>query len=311
MILEPLNPTVHGGQSRFIDVGGPVHFLDFGGSGPPMVLVHGLGGSAINWLGVGAALARRARVVAIDLPGFGRTPLAGRSTGLAAQRSVLARFLDGVIGGPAIVVGNSMGGLIAMMQAADEPGRVSRLVLAAPAQPWPAWQRIDLEVLGAFALYSVPGLGGWYVRRRWARLGPRGLVSDMLRICCADPARVASEIAEAHVELAAERLEGMPWAAGAFLEAARSTVATLRRRRAFYAMASRISAPVLLLQGGVDRLVPLEASRALSRARPDWTFEVFEDLGHVAPLEDPARFVDTVQRWLADVRGAGPPRAAL
>src|SRR5262245_36769441 len=69
-------------DSRVADVGGPVHFIDFGGSGPPMVLVHGLGGSAVNWLAVGPALAQRARVVALDLPGFGRTPPAGRSTRL-------------------------------------------------------------------------------------------------------------------------------------------------------------------------------------------------------------------------------------
>ena len=63
-------------RSRTVDLGGPVHFADFGGSGPTMVLVHGLGGSHLNWLAVGPALAARARVLAPDLAGFGRTPLA-------------------------------------------------------------------------------------------------------------------------------------------------------------------------------------------------------------------------------------------
>ena len=61
-------------EQRVIDLGGPVHYLDFGGAGSPMVLVHGLGGSAINWQSVGSLLAERHRVVALDLPGFGRTP---------------------------------------------------------------------------------------------------------------------------------------------------------------------------------------------------------------------------------------------
>src|SRR5262245_61489789 len=127
---------------RVVDVGGPVHFIDFGGSGPPMVLVHGLGGAGINWLNVGPGLARRARVVALDWPGFGHPPPAGRSARLPAQREVLGRFIGAVAGGPAIVVGNSMGGLLAMMVAAEEPARVSHLVLAAPAQPLPSGTRI-------------------------------------------------------------------------------------------------------------------------------------------------------------------------
>src|SRR6185295_2680836 len=103
---------------RIIDLGVPVHYIDFGGSGAPMVLVHGLGGSAINWLGVGPSLARRYRVLAPDLAGFGETPPVTGATGLAAQQNLLDRFLKSITAGPAIVVGNSMGGLVAMMEAA-------------------------------------------------------------------------------------------------------------------------------------------------------------------------------------------------
>ena len=285
-------------ESRTVDVDGPVHLFDFGGSGPPMVLVHGLGGASLNWLGVGPALAQRARVLALDLPGFGRTPLAGRSASVPAQCALLGRFLSSVVAAPAIVVGNSMGGLIAMMEAAAEPARVAALVLAAPAQPAPAGARIGLEVLAALGTYAVPWLGEWFVRRRAARLGPEGLVREMLRLCCVDPARVAPALREAHVALAAERLDRMPWATPAFLDAARSTLASIRNRRAFYEMAGRITAPVLLIQGAGDRLVPLAASRALARRRPEWILEVFEGLGHVPQLEDPKRFVDTVEGWL-------------
>src|SRR5204863_477650 len=72
--------------SRTLDLDGPVHVADFGGAGPTMVLVHGLGGSHANWLAVGPALAAHARVLAPDLPGFGRTPLAGRSAHVAVAR---------------------------------------------------------------------------------------------------------------------------------------------------------------------------------------------------------------------------------
>lgn len=283
---------------RVIDLGGPVHFMDFGGGGPAMVLVHGLGGSAINWLSVGPSLAKRRRVVALDLPGFGKTPPIRGLVGLAGQRELLDRFLGSVIAGPAVVVGNSMGGLVAMMEAALAPARVSHLVLAAPAQPTPRGGRIDVEVLAAFAAYSMPWLGAWYMRRRAARLGPEGLVREMLRLCCVDPSRVASDVRAAHVALAAERLARMPWATDVFLDATRSLLSALRRRRRFFAMVDRVAAPCLIIQGAGDRLVPVAASRELARRRPDWKLEVFDGIGHVPQLEASGRFVETAERWL-------------
>ena len=285
-------------ERGIVDLGMPVHYIDFGGSGAPMVLVHGLGGSAINWLGVGPSLARRYRVVALDLAGFGETPPVGGSTELAAQRDLLGRFVASITAGPAIVVGNSMGGLLAMMEAAAEPERVSHLILAGPAQPTPRRGRIDLEVLAAFATYATPWLGAWYMRRRAARLGAEGLVREMLRLCCVDPSRVASDVRAAHVALAAERLARMPWATDAFLDATRSLLSALRRRRSFYAMVDRVTAPCLIIQGAGDRLVPIASSRELARRRPDWTLEVFDAVGHIPQLEAPGRFVETAERWL-------------
>src|SRR2546426_7271482 len=122
-------------RSRTIDLDGPVHYADFGGTGPTLVLVHGLGGSHLNWLAVAPALARGARVLAVDLAGFGRTPLGERSADVPSNRLLLDRFLAAIAAGPAIVVGNSMGGLLAMMEAAVAPERVAALALVAPAQP--------------------------------------------------------------------------------------------------------------------------------------------------------------------------------
>src|SRR5438034_11314373 len=96
-------------RSRTIDLDGPVHYADFGGTGPTMVLVHGLGGSHANWLAVGAGLAAHARVLAPDLPGFGRTPLAGRSARVRPHVELLHRPLDAVDGGPAALRGHPLG----------------------------------------------------------------------------------------------------------------------------------------------------------------------------------------------------------
>jgi pimeloyl-ACP methyl ester carboxylesterase len=248
-------------------------------------------------MAVGPALAARARVLAPDLAGFGRTPLAGRSAGVHANLALLDRFLDAVADGPAILVGNSMGGLIAMMAAAREPAKVSRLVLVGPAQPRPATTLIDPLVALNFAAYAFPGLGETVMRWRAARLGPEGLVRQTLALCCADPACLPPEVVAAHVAMARER-QAMPWAQTAFLEAARSTMVTLARRRQMHALIAEIAAPTLIVQGDRDRLVPLAASRATAALRRDWSLAVFEGVGHVPQLEAPQRFVETVGAWL-------------
>ena len=285
--------------SRTADAGGPVHFLDFGGQGPPIVLVHGLGGSAINWLAVGPRLSTLGRTVAIDLVGFGRTPPEGRRASLSANRELVHAFLTKVIGEPAVLIGNSMGGAIALMEAAAAPAAVSRLVLVAAAQPAPRGTSIDREVFAIFAMYSLPWVGEWYMKRRAARLGAEGMVREMIALCCADPAGVDPVVKQAHVDAAADRLARMPWAHSVFLASARSVVGSLRQRRKWDAMATSVAAPTLLVHGTHDRLVPLAASRRLAALRPDWTLEVYQGIGHVPMLEAADRFVDSLARWLA------------
>src|SRR5438045_1242489 len=108
-------------QSRFADLGGKTHYVDFGGEGPPIVLVHGLGGSHANWLGIAPRLARHGHVYALDLAGFGRTPPEGRGSEVPANRALLDAFLERVVQAPALLVGNSMGGLISIFEAAHAP----------------------------------------------------------------------------------------------------------------------------------------------------------------------------------------------
>jgi pimeloyl-ACP methyl ester carboxylesterase len=289
-------------RSRFVDLDGPVHVADFGGRGTPIVLVHGLGGSHANWLAVGERLAERGRVLAPDLAGFGRTPLAGRSSGVGANRALLDRFLGASCEEPAVLVGNSMGGLIALMEAALRPEKVAALVLVGPAQPRPILASADWTVVATFAAYALPMVGETFVRWRARLLGPEGLVRQTLALCCVDASRVPPDVFAAHVALAEERAAGMPWAAEAFLGAARSVVARTIRAGWFADLVRAVKAPTLLLQGDCDRLVPLAASRAVAQSRPDWRLEVLPGIGHVPQLEAPERFVDVVGAWLDEVR---------
>lgn len=146
--------------SRWVDLGGPMHYLDFDGppSGPIMVAVHGLGGSALNWSALAPLLMDRCRILAPDLAGHGLTESRGRSTTVHANRMLLHRFITTVPGIPVILVGNSMGGMISLLETAAAPEAVTGLVLISAALPFvPALP--DPVVATTFATYALPFLG--------------------------------------------------------------------------------------------------------------------------------------------------------
>ena len=280
-----------------MDLDGPVHYADFGGSGPPVVLVHGLGGSHANWLAVGPRLAAHGRVLAIDLIGHGLTRSLGRSTRVSANRRLLGRFLAEVAGEPAVLVGNSMGGYLALALAAAEPEKVRSLVLVGPAVPIVRGAAFDLQVTLLFAGLTLPFLGGALMRRR-ARRGPEQAVREVLALSCVDVSRIDPAVLSAHLELARERATYGPHVRRDFLAAQRSLMVRLLARRHFYRMVARIRAPALVVQGARDRLVRLGAVRALAAARPDWPLVVLDDVGHVPQLEAPERFLRAVEPFL-------------
>jgi pimeloyl-ACP methyl ester carboxylesterase len=284
-------------ETRRIDVRGPVNVADFGGQGPPMVLVHGLGGSHLNWMLLGPLLAERARVLAPDMAGFGKTPPAGRGTDVSSNARLLRDLLREEIGGPAILVGNSMGALISLLLASDRPDLVAGLILVGPAVPIAPGVPRDRQVTLAFSAYMTPGVGELFVRRRKAVLGPEGLVNETFRLCCVDPSRIPDEVIEAHVDMVRARSR-MPWADASVLSAARSLLREILRRRRFLSRLARVEVPGLILQGEHDRFITSAAARLVARARPGWTYRELDDLGHTPHLEDPERTAREMWQWL-------------
>ena len=287
-------------ESRTIDLDGPVHYLSYDGpaDGLRFVCVHGLGGSHPNWLSLAPMLSARGSVLVPDLAGHGRTPLAGRSASIHENRRLLSRFLQATGATPAVLVGNSMGGLISLMEAHQDPDAVAGVILLDAAAPREASTPIDRTVATLFATYMLPFLGEAYLRRRARRLTPEQMVNETLSLVMDDPTRVAPDVIAAHVAMAKERAT-MPWATTAFLQATRSMVPFLGRKSHYLAMLKAISAPVLIIVGRKDRLVPLAAAQAMARARPDWEFVVFDDLGHAPQLEDPRAVYGAIERWLS------------
>jgi pimeloyl-ACP methyl ester carboxylesterase len=294
------------GLSRWTDLSGPVRYLDFGGpaDGPVLVCVHGLGGSAVNWTAIAPLLTRTCRVLAPDLAGHGLTQSRGRGTDVASNRALLHRFIGSVAGGPVILAGNSMGGMISLLEASAAPASVAGLVLVDPALPAVA-ARPDPFVTAMFALYLMPGLRRAVLARR--RRDPAELVASILRLCCVDSSRVPAEVIAQHIEVAVQRA-GFPGIDGDFAAAMRSVLRTAGypHGRAYRQRIGSVTCPVLLIHGAEDRLVPLAAARAAARANPSWSLREFPDVGHVPQLEVPRQTADAVLEWL----GSAGRRAA-
>jgi pimeloyl-ACP methyl ester carboxylesterase len=284
---------------RWVDLDGPVHFVDYGGreQGPLLVCVHGLGGSLVNWVAVAPALSRTCRVVALDLAGFGRTQGGGRSTSVPANQALLHRFLVEVAGTPAILVGNSMGGTIAAIQAAVHPDTVAGAVLIDPALPMNARLRSQPQVAAMFGAFVLPWMGRAILARRRRTRTSDQLVMDLLRLCCEDPSRVPADVVEQHIALARDRRE-YPNVDVEVLTAGRSLMWLLARPRWFAVMLRGIRVPVLLLHGDRDRLVPVGTARATAAANPSWRLEIAQGVGHVPQLEVPEWTVERILAWL-------------
>src|SRR5947207_11462634 len=112
--------------------GGRVRYLT-GGEGPPLVLVHGLGGSATNWTELAPLLARRHRLLIPDLPGHGGSEPLAAVSGLQLYADRVVAVMEAEDASPAPVVGHSLGGLVVLRLALRRPDAVSAIVLAGAA----------------------------------------------------------------------------------------------------------------------------------------------------------------------------------
>src|SRR5437773_9067255 len=131
-----MRPAIEFPEERVLDVGGPLHVSVWDGDPARTFLcLPGLGGSAASWLPVGGALSAHGRVMAVELPGTGRTPRNGRGSTLEGHRQALSELIARQPG-EVVLVGNSLGGALALVQASAEPASIAGLVLTDPALPW-------------------------------------------------------------------------------------------------------------------------------------------------------------------------------
>ncbi|REK19692.1 MAG: alpha/beta hydrolase [Actinobacteria bacterium] len=273
-----------------------LNWRDYGGSGQTMVLVHGLGGSLINWDAVGPRLAKDRRVVAADLPGFGFSPPRDNYD-LKTHAAAVVEFID-EFETPVALMGNSMGGLICEMVASEHPDLVESLILVSPATPprlpdtrlhWPTVTRLFIE--------AIPGVGYAFGHAIKARYTPEQIVHLGLEAITHDPSRVPPHVVESLVDMAEQRVH-LPWAVPSLNQTAFEIAMMYRRPRDFVRMIRRIRARTLVVHGLGDRIVSPTAIEWLCSLRRDWDLAQMEDTGHTPQLDAPVRFTTIVDEWL-------------
>lgn len=272
--------------SREITVDGiRIHFAE-AGEGPALVLLHGLSATHANWEFTIPAFADRWRVIAPDLPGHGRSAKPDAPYTIDFHAGVI-RSLGRELGIPeAVVVGNSLGGQIAIELGLSYPMWARALVLAAPAGGFGTSVQALRWAIGAAAR---PGI--LRVALPWA-----------LDRSVYDPSQPACEERR---RILAERLahEDYPSFARAVNRSLLGSIAAGRQPL------RRLTQPTLLVWGRHDRLVALSGSRRLLREVPHAQLAVLESCGHLPMLEQAQRFNRVVAEFLLAVAAAPLPGA--
>jgi pimeloyl-ACP methyl ester carboxylesterase len=261
-----------------------VNYVD-GGAGPTTLLfVHGLSGAWENWLENLPHFAKSHRVVALDLPGFGHSPLPPWEPTIEAYGRMLPRFCDAVGVGDCVLIGNSMGGFIAAEAAIRQPGRFEKLVLISAAGISSArLRRQPAETTARMAVAAVPLLlkledrGLRRPRVRWATF--RGLFQA--------PHRLRFELLYEQFHNGAGRPGFFPALQGLvgydFLDRLRE-----------------IDVPTLIVWGRFDRVVPPHDALAYHERIESSRLVIFDRTGHLPQLERPVRFNRLLEEFLAE-----------
>ncbi|HVF77839.1 MAG TPA: alpha/beta fold hydrolase [Solirubrobacteraceae bacterium] len=275
---------------RWVEVQGcPVNVLDLNSEDgrPAVVFLHGLAGCWQNWLENITPLAVDHRVIAIDFPGFGESPMPERPISVSGYARTVIEVLNALGVERATIVGNSMGGFVGCEMAIRFPRRIERLVLVAGAglslrhmrHERKTGARARIENLLFFGLGRLASHTDLVVRSRRLRRA-------LLLLIVAHPERVSGP-------LIAEQAHG----AGkpGFDDALDAMTAYPIRDRL-----GEIACPTLIVWGEEDRLVPVRDASEFEWLILDARKIVYPDTGHMVMLERPERFNPDLREFIEE-----------
>ncbi len=273
-------------RDQYVKVGKVrTRYRSAGKSGMPLVLLHGLGSSLEAWSQNMEGLGRHFRVFAPDMVWFGKTDKPNHEPTMEYFGEFIAGFMDAVGARRAVLIGNSMGGMLAAKTALLYPRRIAGLVLVNSA-----------------------GFGrelGWWLRLRGLlpvgkeRRPPHWAVQFALSQLFHDPGAVSDEIIEATIEMALQ-----PGGAESYKKVLRSGVDWRGMRDGVLAdirdAADRIQCPTLIIWGREDRVIPVRHAHIAHARIPNSRLYIFEQCGHAPMIERAEEFIGLVTNFIRE-----------
>lgn len=255
------------------------------GSGDPIVLLHGIGRDRTDWFRVVPALGEHHTVYAIDIEAFGESEAWGERVTLASMAHMVRRTLAAVgEQRPVVLMGNSMGGAVALRMHADDPSAIRALVLVSPAG-------FGDDAATGLRLMTLPVVGEVLQRFNCvaATLQVRALFAD-------------ASLATRQLAQASARRMRKPGARRHYLQVIRDLGAWSgvkpEWRREVLASLAEAGTPTIVLWGDRDVVLPYRHLDSVSVSVPHAVPVTLPGLGHAPQLEDPDRFLELVDAFL-------------
>ena len=272
-------------SEKFVNVDGVrIRYLT-AGAGPAVLLLHGVGDSALDWQWIMPRLADRYRLIAPDLPGYSIGAGDGIVHTPANYSRLLWLFVRELGLSSAAIVGNSLGGLVAIRLVLENPDRVPALVLVGSAGLGKAINPLMISALTPRGDLTMMAAATWI--GGWMRSGFRSL------ILFANPWRAPREwLREQHF------LAGIPSFRTAVLAAVRQTTDFAGQSEIVADKLPQIDTPTLVLWGSHDRMVPAFHGREAVKLLKDGRLKILPDCGHVPHIENPPRFAEILGDFL-------------
>ncbi len=255
-----------------IDLNGLDTYCEEHGSGPPLVLIHGLGGSTVAWQHVTPGLAEELRVIAYDLRGLGRASTPDPPYSIEQLVGDLHALLESLALERVALLGHSLGGAVALAYAAEHPERVAALVgVAAPS------------------VTPVEAREGVIARAELAEREGMRAVADLHAQVGFPPAFQNPANRAIYTRMVAG---SDPIGYGALVR----LIADLDIRDVL----PRIEVPALLLAGELDQVVPAAAVRLTAASIPNCEYVELSSCGHIVPFEEPVILVECVRSFVSE-----------
>ncbi len=278
MNFEELSVDVNGLPTRYLRAG----------TGPPLVLLHGVGDNALIWRWVLPALANTHQVYAPDLPGSGDSAKPDADYSPAFFTQFLVALLDALEVESTAVIGSSLGGLVGLRLSLSEPERVASLSLVASAG-------LGREVTYALRSLALPGYGG--LAAAWAKRPPGAAQRIVGRsaLLFARPRRVPREWLKEQYRLA--RLPGFLQAQ---LASVRAQVGLKGQLEILTNQLPRLQMPVHILWGTRDRVFPYSQGQEALVHLQKGSLDLIPDCGHLPHVERPDNFLNSLKPFLKE-----------